>query len=512
VDSRQRLADSTSNLRGETIMTRILRTACLFLFAFTALAALAASPVQFKVLHNFVGADGASPNALILAPDGFYYGSAAIGGDTNTCSPDGCGTLFKSDGAGHFTLLHVFHATDGNHPTGLVRGADGNFYGTALSGGQPSGGGGGTLFRINAAGIFAVLYRFAGGFACCDGAGPVGQLIQASDGNFYGATGGGGAFRDIEHQGGFGTIYRFNPASGAVTFLHSFNLPNGNGIYPNGSLVQASDGLLYGTTREGAGVFRDGGGTAFRIDIAGNFQLVAPLTGGAPLSGFIQASDGFFYGTQEGGGGGSVYRMDSSGNIKRLNAFDGADGWRPHFALLQTADGFLYGSAPEGGLLDFQGGDIYRIRTSGALRIVHSFQITGPDGFPPNSALIIGQDGALYGVTGIGGAQGHGTLFRFDQHIAGPIGSVTVNPALIPVGKTATGTVTLTSPAPQGGKVVTLGAKQGQIVIPTKVTVPAGARTATFTIKTLNILASARVRIYAYADGQGIRTVVTVQP
>jgi hypothetical protein len=94
----------------------------------------------------------------------------------------------------------------------------------------------------------------------------------------------------------------------------------------------------------------------------------------------------------------------------------------------------------------------------------------------------------------------------------GPVASIAVNPTIILVGKTAVGTVTLTNPAPAGGKLVSLGAQQGQIVIPQTVTVAAGAKTATFTIKTLSILAAARVRIYAYADGQGVRTVVTVQP
>jgi uncharacterized repeat protein (TIGR03803 family) len=67
-----------------------------------------------------------------------------------------------------------------------------------------------------------VLYAFVGGFACCDGAGPTANMIQASDGNFYGTTVARGAFRNIHHQGGFGTVLQFNPVSGAVTILHSF--------------------------------------------------------------------------------------------------------------------------------------------------------------------------------------------------------------------------------------------------------------------------------------------------
>jgi uncharacterized repeat protein (TIGR03803 family) len=107
-----------------------------------------AAPAQFKGLHSFSGTDGGSWNSLIQTADGLFYGSAANGGDINSYPADGCGLLFKSDSAGNVTVLHVFHATDGNLPTGLVKGSDGNFFGTTASGDQPSGGGGGTFFRM----------------------------------------------------------------------------------------------------------------------------------------------------------------------------------------------------------------------------------------------------------------------------------------------------------------------------------------------------------------------------
>jgi uncharacterized repeat protein (TIGR03803 family) len=95
--------------KGESTVLGIIRVSLLVVLAAVSTAASA----QFKVLHNFSGADGASPNALIQSADGFFYGSAANGGDVNACSPDGCGTLFKSDSAGNVTVLHVFHASDG---------------------------------------------------------------------------------------------------------------------------------------------------------------------------------------------------------------------------------------------------------------------------------------------------------------------------------------------------------------------------------------------------------------
>jgi uncharacterized repeat protein (TIGR03803 family) len=493
-------------------MRMIIRTVTVFLLTLTAAAIIGTAPAtaapaaSYKLLHSFSGTDGGSPTGLLQASDGFFYGAAANGGDVNACSPDGCGTLFKSDSSGNLTVLHVFHATDGYGPTGLVKGLDGNFYGTTASGGQPSGGGAGTFFRIDPAGNFKVLYAFVGGFACCDGSGPVAQPVLATDGNFYGTTVAGGGFRNIDHQGGMGAVYQFNPTTGLMAIIHSFNLTDGNGIFPNGPLIQAKDGFLYGTTREG-------GASLFKVDTSGNLTRLAALTGTQPLSGVIQATDGSFYGTDEGGSGaGSVYRVDAAGNLVFVNRFDGTDGYRPNLRLLQARDGFFYGVTPQGGMLDFQGGDIFRLNAGGILRVLHSFRTTGTEGFAPNSQLVQGADGALYGSTGIGGVGGHGTIFRLDQRVLGPVASLTVNPTTIHSGQTSKGTVTLSSPAPTGGMVITLGAQQGQIVIPSTVTVPAGAKTATFTIKTLKIGAVVTVRIYASFNGQGLRTTLTVMP
>ena len=490
-------------------MKPIIKTPSLFLVLLAAIAMVAAAPATgapaFTVLHSFNGVDGGSPNDLILTADGFLYGSAGNGGDVNTCSPDGCGTLFKSDTAGNVTVLHVFHATDGYGPTGLVKGSDGNFYGTTVSGGQPSGGGAGTFFRVDPAGNFTVLYAFVGGFACCDGAGPTAQPILARDGNFYGTTGAGGAFRNIDHQGGFGTVYQCNPTTGVMRILHSFNLADGNGIFPNGPLVQATDGFLYGTTREG-------GPTVFKVDTSGNLTLVTNIPG-QPLSGLIQATDGSFYGTEQGtSGGGSVYRVDASGKLTFINRFDGADGWRPNLRLWQASDGSFYGSAPEGGMLDFQGGDIYRLNSSGTLRVLHSFTISAPEGFSPNAQFLQGLDGALYGVNGIGGNGGHGAIFRLNPRVPGPVASIMVNPTLIHSSQSSKGTVTLSSPAPAGGTAVKLGTTSFQMTVPSSVTVPAGTKTATFAIRALHVGTAQTARIYASFGGQGVRTSIMVQP
>ena len=54
--------------------------------------------------------------------------------------------------------LYTFHGWDGKYPTaGLVQASDGNFYGTTGGGGDH---GGGTVFKITVGGRLTTLYSF----------------------------------------------------------------------------------------------------------------------------------------------------------------------------------------------------------------------------------------------------------------------------------------------------------------------------------------------------------------
>src|SRR5262249_18419337 len=81
------------------------------------------------------------------------------------------------------------------------------------------------------------------------------------------------------------------PAAEAYPVLPSFS--SSDGANPNARLVQASDGYLYGTTSSGG----DGGaGTVFRIDTSGNLTTLHSFVGNDgnnPAAGLIEASDGF---------------------------------------------------------------------------------------------------------------------------------------------------------------------------------------------------------------------------
>lgn len=93
---------------------------------------------------------------------------------------------------------------------------------------------------VSGSSVFTALHEFS---VFPQGSQPATPLIQARDGNFYGATLTGGT------NGGFGTIFRIS-TSGVCTTLYVFS-DNGDGAGPCGSIVQAPDGNIYGTTRRG---------------------------------------------------------------------------------------------------------------------------------------------------------------------------------------------------------------------------------------------------------------------
>ena len=235
-------------------------------------------------------ADGAFPGGLIQGTDGNFYGITTVGG--NAPAPDGNGTVFKVTPAGTLTTLYTFSSgANGNSPAALIQATDGNFYGTTTQGGI---GGQGTVFRLTPGGALTVIYTFCPkGLPCTDGAGALG-LIQAADGNFYGTTVGGGALPFDS-----GTVFRITPA-GTFTTLYNFcSQPAcADGANPAG-LVQATNGNFYGTTIGGGVNNAVNGGTVFEITPAGalttpySFCFLAACADGAqPRAGLIQASDG----------------------------------------------------------------------------------------------------------------------------------------------------------------------------------------------------------------------------
>jgi uncharacterized repeat protein (TIGR03803 family) len=165
--------------------------------------------------------------------------------------------VFKVTLSGQETLVYTFEGqsvSDGQLPeAGLLQGVDGNFYGTTSEGGV---GISGTVFKLTPAGMETVLSNFnAGGSTSVNGYSPIASLIQASDGNLYGINNLGGAHNND------GTVFQVTP-QGVTTLLYAFGANSGDGSNTQANLIQASDGNFYGTTHAGGAY---GYGTVFRI-------------------------------------------------------------------------------------------------------------------------------------------------------------------------------------------------------------------------------------------------------
>ena len=234
---------------------------------------------KFASLLSFTGGNGIYPYAgLIQATNGTYYGTTAE-------VTSGNGTVFEVLPTGTMKTLHKFiGAPGGGFPlSGLVL-ASGTLYGTTTTGGANHKGG--TVFSISAAGKFTTLYSFCAKSDCTDGAAPEGTLILGTDGNLYGTTYNGG-MNTTACNGGCGTIFRITTA-GKLTTLYNFCSQSGcvDGYYPQGGLVQATNGTFYGTTFYGG--TSGSGGTVYSLSVGlGPFVKILPTSGTAGTTAMI---------------------------------------------------------------------------------------------------------------------------------------------------------------------------------------------------------------------------------
>ncbi len=366
----------------------------------------------FNGLYSFQTADGTDPAApLTLGSDGNLYGTTARGGS------NGDGTVFVvNPTTGATTTLYTFlntadndddsvnapvNGVDGSQPYGkLVEASPGVFYGTTEYGGTN---GNGTIFQLNTAtnpatgaitGTTTVLYSFTG--ASPVGSRPLGGLVLAADGFYYGTTENGGT-------SGYGTLFQFNPTTGAAVTVVGFTQANGQN--PVTSLLSASDGNLYGTTEDGG---TNGDGTLFRYNPAtAALTTLVNFTGtnGAnPVSALIQGTDGNLYGTTEDGGingDGTLFQVTlptatAASTLTTLVSFSEASGSDPQGALVQAADGNFYGTTTRNGNLD--AGTAFQFNpNTGAF--VSLLDFGNAAGYGPYSGLTLGANGNLYGTT-----------------------------------------------------------------------------------------------------------------
>ncbi|WGL15552.1 hypothetical protein PVT68_12305 [Microbulbifer bruguierae] len=265
---------------------------------------------ELTYLAGFQGGNGMSPRErLTLGSDGNFYGTTLAGGaQYGILAQRYQGTVYKLTPDGTLTTLFSFDKENGGTPTGpLVEGDDGYLYGMTRYGGTFDGG---TVFKISKAGDFSLLHSFNKELTTLD---QEFGLAKGADGNFYGfiqyggAFNAGGVFR-ITSQGEYSLLSSFNPVTPELGC-------NCGIASPNGSLVLAADGFLYGVANIGAAAAGNGSkGAVIRVTHEGD---VSPLVyfqdyGNAWTEGLTQGSDGHLYGMSREGGtedNGLIYRV-----------------------------------------------------------------------------------------------------------------------------------------------------------------------------------------------------------
>ena len=279
------------------------------------------------------------------------------------------------------------------YPQGnLIQGVNGNLYGTSY--GNAGSNEYGTVFEVTTTGTVSTLYTFCSQANCVDGSFPAAGLFLANDLNFYGTTTSGGAY-------GSGTVFKLT-SSGTLTTLYSFcqQTSCADGANPYASLVQGTDGLLYGTTALGGAHHL---GSVFSIATSGKtFTTLYSFCDGGCTSGLndgsqpetalVQDSNGNFYGTTSFG---TLFEITSQGTLTTLYEFCSqpfcADGNAPSGNPI-SPNGILYGASPKGGSVG--GGVVWGYQTSfGDLA-----EFGGSGGAVPNG-VICGTNGYVYGTS-----------------------------------------------------------------------------------------------------------------
>jgi uncharacterized repeat protein (TIGR03803 family) len=346
--------------------------------------------------------DGASPGGrLVATTGGALIGTAEQGG------AHGDGTVYRVDARGRITVLHAFDGSDGDSVVaGLTPGPDGWLYGATMLGAANGLGG---LFKVAADGRFALLHSFDDG--ADHGASQVwSPLALGPDGDFYGTTVLSSGYP--EHNG---TVFKMTPA-GEVTILYVFGTRARN---PYAGVAFGPDGRLYGLTRydgrADCGVLYSlaTDGTGYRIV----HQFDSQVDGCQPESSLVQGTDGALYGaTQFGGpigGQGTLFRLDTAtSSVTVLHVFHDDDplGADPLPGLSRDAAGTLFGATLHGST--FGQGALFALLPDGSIGLLHAFANDGVDGSNPLSPPTPLRDGSLAGATQSGGATGAGTVYR----------------------------------------------------------------------------------------------------
>lgn len=389
----------------------------------------AAEAGTLSVLYSFTGGnDGRYPQGELLRDGSNFYGTTSEGGAGFSTCDGGCGTVFKLTRNGTESVIHAFTSKpDGADPgRRLIKDAALNLYGVTGSGGVNCPNfnyGCGTIFELASDGTETILYKFQGG---ADGGTPFAGMRKDGDGNFYGTALTGGCCNCGNE--GCGTVFKLTPES-VYSVLHTFT-GGSDGTNAYGGVIVGPH-YLYGTTDTGGDdtCHLGGCGVVYKLSMSGAFTVLHAFHGGSdgsfPVAGLIRDAAGNLYGTTTTGGAGciriiagcgTVFRIAPDGNETVIYAFAGhrnGDGYYPQAGLFRDEAGNLYGTTYWGGKgCSAPGcGTIFKLAPDGSETVLYAFT-GGSDGSYPVGGLIEDQAGNFYGMTVQGGAYGYGEVYE----------------------------------------------------------------------------------------------------
>lgn len=353
-------------------------------------------------LASFDGTNGAYSyvTGAALDSNGNLYGTTTLGGSTNG------GTVWEVvRGSNAITVLHNFNGvTDGMNPQANVTvDSSGDIFGTASGGGIN---GTGTVWEIShSTGAFSVVASFGpGGVA---GQGPTSAVTFDTNGNLWGTT--------LEHgSNGVGTLWEIVKGSNTITTVASFS--NSLGYLPTGLVTFGPDGNLYGTTQEGGA---SGAGTVWSYNPStGTLAVVASFNssnGSGPFGGIVFDSSGNMYGTTVHGGAnddGTVWKIAAgSSTIQTIASFSGSNPNRTGSDSPVTIDprGDLFGTTTDNTVWEIAAG-------TSTLQTIATFNVA--DGDVPQGLLSMDSNGNLFGSTQEGGPFNDGVVFELVNNSA----------------------------------------------------------------------------------------------